>query len=85
MICPQCNAADENVCVGAPGEACFLMTLRKTGVCVLSGDEVRVILDWCDAADFESRVERSELPLVDKLAKAVGEQPVEHATWARRA
>lgn len=49
----------------------------------LTAEEVEIVLAWANATDFEAKLQADELPLVDKLARAIGDDPEEHAQVRR--
>lgn len=49
----------------------------------LTAAEVEIVLSWANAADFEGKLDAEELPLVDKLAKAISGNPSDHAQVRR--
>lgn len=49
----------------------------------LTPAEVEIVLSWANAADFEGKLDADELPLVDRLARAIGENPDDYAQVRR--
>lgn len=41
----------------------------------LSEDEIRIVLSWAAATDFEAKLDLEDITVIDRLAGAVGEDP----------
>ncbi len=41
----------------------------------LTDDEVRRVLEWAAATDFESKLQAEDVRLIERLADSVGENP----------
>lgn len=59
------------------------MTPSAQSIVELTAAEVEIVLSWANAADFEAKLDADELPLVDRLARAIGDDPQDHAQVRR--